>query len=363
MSSDYERKLIEMQYQMRENNAHLGDYISDLNSWTEDIKKKEASLKATSTSSTKDLPPVRNFVEPPKPKKKSKKKTSTEKPSAPSTIRAYDYRSWDKYDVDGECDRVDKNDNNHDGDDEQDDDAEEEDDDDEQWQEEVLKQKAEHFKKWGNHHYEKKSYNEAIECYTKAIECNPTVAAYFANRAQCQLFEQRYGACEADCSLAIQLDKNFLKAYYRRSLARIFLGKTEPARQDLEYILSREPTNKDARTKLDELNRNDEIKRLGRIYPLRDKPLDQRSKAPLKRIEIQEIDTSIISGGETTKKKSLVIEEIESVESSFFDSIVSSSRDLLGSDPCGKTSTNSSATSENRPFTTDQTSRYGKSCP
>ena len=324
MSSEYERKLIDMQYQMRENNAYINDYVSDLNSWTDDIKKKEASLKATTTTSTKDLPPVRNFVEPPKPKKKSKKikKATTEKPTSTSSkIQAYDYRSWDKFDVDAACEHIDKTDDNRDGDDEQDDDTDEEEDD-EQWQEEVLKQKAEHFKKWGNHHYEKKSYNEAIECYTKAIECNPTVAAYFANRAQCQLFEQRYGACEADCSLAIQLDKNFLKAHYRRALARIHLNKTELARQDLEHILSREPTNKDARTKLDELNKNDEIKRLGRIYPLGDKPLDQRSKKPLKRIEIQEIDTSIISGGETTKKKSLVIEEIESVEFAFFDSIL-----------------------------------------
>ena len=306
MSSEYERKLIDMQYQMRENNSFLDDYLKDLDSWTNDMKKKENTLEKaeeTTITTSKDLPPIRNFVEPPKPKKKIKKKTMNSKNS--SAIRSYDYRSWDKFDVDAECVRLDEESpENQDGDDEMDD---------EQWQEEVLKQKGEHYKKWGNHHFEKKSYAEAIECYTKAIECNPTVAVYFANRAQCQLIEQRYGACEADCSLAIQLDGNYLKAYYRRALARVQLEKFEKARQDLEHILSRDPNNKDAKVQLDELNRKDEIKRLGRVYPLKDKPLEQRSKKPLKRIEIQEIDTSMITVSETKKKTNLVIEEIESV--------------------------------------------------
>jgi len=91
------------------------------------------------------------------------------------------------------------------------------------------------------------------------------------------------------------------------------LKKIDQARQDLEYVLSREPANIDAKNKLDELNKNDEIKRLGRVYPLNNKPIDKRSTKPLKRIEIQEIDTSIISTSETTKKKTIVIEEMDTI--------------------------------------------------
>jgi tetratricopeptide (TPR) repeat protein len=307
-----------MQYQMRENNSYLNDYMKDLNVWTDEIKKKEQNLKTTATNSSltpsKDLPPVRNFIEPPKPKKKSKKKNVSTKPS--SSIHAYDYRSWDKFDVDAECERIDNEE--VEGDDEE----EDEDENDEQWQEEVLKKKAEYYKDCGNYQFKQKSYAEAIEFYTKAIECDPTSHIYFANRAQCQLFEQRYGACEADCTLAIQLDKNYLKAYYRRALARIELGKIELARQDLEYVIAREPANNDAKTKLDEMNKNEEIKRLGRIYPLQTKPIEKRSTKPLKRIEIEEIDTSIISTSETTKKKSIVIEEIDTtVGVDFFEFI------------------------------------------
>lgn len=110
-SGEYQRKLLDMQFQMRENNAYLDDYLKDLNSWTDDIKKKEENLKQTDSSVpvSGDLPPVRNFVEPPKPKRKSKKKATTEPVAATTApkIRAYDYRSWDKFDVDAECERID----------------------------------------------------------------------------------------------------------------------------------------------------------------------------------------------------------------------------------------------------------------
>ncbi|CAF0741216.1 unnamed protein product [Adineta steineri] len=313
MTTEYERKLIDMRSQMQENNAYLDDYMKDLNSWTDDMKKKEETVKKStnSNSTPADLPPIRNFVEPPRPKKKSQNKT---KPKTSSSIRSFDYNAWSKFDVDAECERIDNEQKveNDGGDEEEEDDDEDEDD--EQWQEEVLKKKAEHYKDWGNHYFKQKSYAQAIENYTKAIECNPTSHIYFANRAQCQLFEERYGACEADCTLAIQLDKNYIKAYYRRALARIGLGKIDQAREDLEYVISREPSNTDAKNKLAEVNKNDEIKRLGRIYPLQDKPIDKRSTKPLKRIEIQEIDTSIISNSTITKKKNIIIEEIETTE-------------------------------------------------
>jgi len=311
MASEYERKLIDMQFQMRENNAHLDDYMKDLNSWTDDIKKKEQNLKNSSTT-TKDLPPVRNFIEPSKPKKKSKKKTTTTTAKKSASIRSYDYRAWDKFDVEGECERIDNEQNEGDNE-EEDDDNEDENNDNAEWEEEVLKKKAEYYKECGNFKFKEKSYAEAIENYTKAIECDPTCATYYANRAQCQIYEQRYGACEVDCTLAIQCDKNHLKAYYRRALARIQLGKNEQAKEDLEYILSREPANVEAKNRLDELIRTDEIKRLGRVYPLANKSVEQRSKKPLKRIDIQEIDTSIVPTSTTLTKKNVVIEEIETV--------------------------------------------------
>lgn len=42
--SDYERKLVEMQYQLKENNAYMQDCFQDLDSWTKDIKEKEKKV-------------------------------------------------------------------------------------------------------------------------------------------------------------------------------------------------------------------------------------------------------------------------------------------------------------------------------
>ncbi|CAF3787883.1 unnamed protein product [Rotaria socialis] len=352
MTSEYERKLIDMQYQMRENNSYLTDYLKDLNSWTDDIKKKEENLKTTanSTSTIKELPPVRNFVVPPRPKKKSKKNNSSTKTSS---IRSFDYRAWDKFNVDEACAQIDneqqekEDDNNNE---EDDGDADEED---EEWQEEVLKKKGEYYKDCGNYHFKQKQYTEAIESYTKAIECNPICPIYFANRAQCQLFEQRYGACEADCTLAIQLDENYLKAYYRRALARVEMEKFDQAREDLQYILAREPSNADAKTKLAEVNKKDEIKRLGRIYPLQDKPIDKRSTKPLKRIEIQEIDTSIISISETTKKKAIIIEEMDTDPKSS-ESIIPSISSVLPSPSTIFTATTPLSVQSKKPTTIEK---------
>jgi hypothetical protein len=45
MGSEYEKKMIKMQYQMQENQAFMMDYFKDLERWTDDIKKKEENLK------------------------------------------------------------------------------------------------------------------------------------------------------------------------------------------------------------------------------------------------------------------------------------------------------------------------------
>ncbi|CAF0791727.1 unnamed protein product [Didymodactylos carnosus] len=315
MSSDYERKLIQMQQDIRESNSYLQDYMTDLNSWTNDIKIKEDSLKNKRTSNEEDnsnLPPIRNFIEPSKKKKKKKKSlppitTTTQPPTTNEKIRAYDYRSWDKFDVDAECERIDTNEQ----DDKETKDEDETETTDEEWEQEVLKKKAEYNKECGNYQFKLKSYNQAIEYYTKAINCDSTNPIYFANRAQCQLLEQRYGACELDCTLAIQLDQLYTKAYYRRALARIELNKLDEAKNDLEFVLNNESTNRQAKEKYDDIMNRiklDELKRNGRIYPIQ-KPVEQRSKKPLKHIDIEEIDTNMIMIKNKTKR--LLIEEVD----------------------------------------------------
>ncbi len=55
MASEYEKKLVNMQYQMKENQAYLTDYFKDLENWTSEVKKKEDLLKKSSDPDQKVL--------------------------------------------------------------------------------------------------------------------------------------------------------------------------------------------------------------------------------------------------------------------------------------------------------------------
>jgi hypothetical protein len=102
MASDYEKKMVEMQFQLRENQQYLSDAFKDLENWSGDMKVKEEKLIDNSNrndNSDKLLPPVRNLATLKK-KKKIKKTSKNETNDKKTTkIKAYDYRNWDKFDV------------------------------------------------------------------------------------------------------------------------------------------------------------------------------------------------------------------------------------------------------------------------
>ena len=43
--TDYEKKLLEMQYLLKENNTYMQDTFVDLENWSKDMKEKETKLK------------------------------------------------------------------------------------------------------------------------------------------------------------------------------------------------------------------------------------------------------------------------------------------------------------------------------
>ncbi|OMJ26097.1 Serine/threonine-protein phosphatase 5 [Smittium culicis] len=54
--------------------------------------------------------------------------------------------------------------------------------------------KAENIKLEANALFAEKKYNQAMEKYTEAITLNPSVPAYYTNRAQCYILTEGYGA-------------------------------------------------------------------------------------------------------------------------------------------------------------------------
>lgn len=114
---------------------------------------------------------------------------------------------------------------------------------------------AEKYKSDANESFKKQDFNNAIDLYTKAIEKNPTVAVYYANRSIAYLKTECFGYALTDASKAIELDKSYVKGYYRRAAAHMSLGKFKEALRDYEYVTKVRPNDKDAKMKYTECNK------------------------------------------------------------------------------------------------------------
>ena len=81
------------------------------------------------------------------------------------------------------------------------------------------KSPAEQYKEAGNKLFKDGKYADAVLKYNDAIEADPEVPAFYTNRAFCHLKMENHGLAIADSTVAIELDKQFYKAYYRRGTA------------------------------------------------------------------------------------------------------------------------------------------------
>lgn len=61
-------------------------------------------------------------------------------------------------------------------------------------------------------------------------------------------------SAEADSTVALQLDTTYVKAYHRRAQARVELKQYHEAKQDIEKLLELEPSNKEGRSMLLQVN-------------------------------------------------------------------------------------------------------------
>lgn len=81
-----------------------------------------------------------------------------------------------------------------------------------------------------------KDYENAIKFYSQAIELNPNNAIYYGNRSLAYLRTECYGYALADATRAIELDKKYIKGYYRRAASNMALGKFRAALRDYETV-------------------------------------------------------------------------------------------------------------------------------
>ncbi|GBP51153.1 RNA polymerase II-associated protein 3 [Eumeta japonica] len=216
-------KAYAIQKQVRDDVNSLQSYMSDLQNWESEMKRKEAALNG---QFEQDLPPVRSKI------KKGK-------PVAPITkrdkrISSADYQAWDKFDADKACEDIDMEDvgpSSLDGKNSQ------------GVKSEKLREEAQYEKEKGNNFVKQEKWDDAISCYNRAIELIKDDAIYYANRALCHLKKESLHLAEADCSQALKLDPTYVKALQRRAAAREKLGSLRGASADLTEVLKLEPKN------------------------------------------------------------------------------------------------------------------------
>ncbi|KAM9263940.1 serine/threonine-protein phosphatase 5 [Morus bassanus] len=116
-------------------------------------------------------------------------------------------------------------------------------------------ERAEALKTRANEFFKGKDYENAVKYYSSAIELNPTNAIYYGNRSLAYLRTECYGYALADATRAVELDKKYVKGYYRRAASNMALGKFKAALRDYETVVKVRPNDKDAKLKYQECNK------------------------------------------------------------------------------------------------------------
>jgi len=75
----------------------------------------------------------------------------------------------------------------------------------------VDKKKAAEAKDKGNKFFLAKQYSQAIEWYTKAVQADPTDAAFYSNRAAAYMGMNKFEEALADSEQCIKLMPNWVK--------------------------------------------------------------------------------------------------------------------------------------------------------
>jgi serine/threonine-protein phosphatase 5 len=115
-----------------------------------------------------------------------------------------------------------------------------------------IQKQADALKTEGNELFAAGKYLPAIELYTRAIELTPDNAVLYSNRAFAHIKTEAFGSALIDAQKSIDLDKKFIKGYYRMATAKLALGKHKEALGYFRQVVKLVPNDKDARTKLTE---------------------------------------------------------------------------------------------------------------
>ncbi|KAI1301213.1 E3 ubiquitin-protein ligase CHIP [Halotydeus destructor] len=93
---------------------------------------------------------------------------------------------------------------------------------------------ASELKDQGNRYYNHHKFEDAISCYSLAIQRNPTVPTFFTNRALCYLKMQLWEKSVQDCRRALDNEPNLIKGHFFMGQGLIELGLFDDAMKHLQ---------------------------------------------------------------------------------------------------------------------------------
>lgn len=116
----------------------------------------------------------------------------------------------------------------------------------------IFLKRAHELKEDGNKRFQNKDYAGALEQYENALRLTPKThpdrAVFHSNRAAClmQMKPIDYETVVAECTMALQVQPQFVRALLRRARAYEATGKYEMAMQDVQVLLGADPNHRDA---------------------------------------------------------------------------------------------------------------------
>jgi len=116
---------------------------------------------------------------------------------------------------------------------------------------ESMEEKFSRSKELGNRYVQEEKYEEAVKYYSQCIVFNANEPVPFVNRALCYLKLDKPKKAESDCSKALNLQPNNIKALFRRAMARKAGEKYKESLQDLTTLIKLDPKNTVAQKELE----------------------------------------------------------------------------------------------------------------
>ncbi|XP_014665987.1 PREDICTED: tetratricopeptide repeat protein 1-like isoform X1 [Priapulus caudatus] len=117
---------------------------------------------------------------------------------------------------------------------------------------EENRKESQDLKSVGNKCFKEEKYKEAFDNYAHALQICPLSffkdrSIMYSNRAATRLRLGQKEEAILDCSKAVELNPNYLKAVLRRAQTYELLEKLDEALEDYQKVVNLDPTNQEAR--------------------------------------------------------------------------------------------------------------------